>query len=147
MEDKLDEEDKANEVVAEDEANAHRSHTICRIKHTEGVEEADVATSPVSHSRQEVREQWSKPQRKPEYTIRTSQRRSQTGTYVTRVGLTSKTDTRRSHAHIRGAKQTIKKGSIGIMRRHTSTQDGTRAPRGCIRQNFRDFDSVGRSIK
>ena len=48
----MDEMDKGDEVVAEDKANAHRSHTTCRIKHKEEVEEADVATMPVSHLRQ-----------------------------------------------------------------------------------------------
>jgi hypothetical protein len=52
VEDELDEEDKADKVVAEDKANAHRSQTICKIKHKEEVEEADVATTPVSHLRQ-----------------------------------------------------------------------------------------------
>ena len=46
----MDEEEEADEVVAEDKANAHRSQTICRIKHKEEVEEADVATTPVYHS-------------------------------------------------------------------------------------------------
>ena len=43
--------DEADEVVVEDEANAHHLHTTCRIKHKEEVEEADMATMPVSHSR------------------------------------------------------------------------------------------------
>jgi hypothetical protein len=34
------------------------------------------------------------------------------------------------------AKQTIRRGSLEEMHRHTSTQDGIRAPRGCIRQNI-----------
>jgi hypothetical protein len=48
---------------------------------------------------------------------------------------------------MRGTKETIRRGSLEEMQRHTITQDGIHAPRGCIRQNLRDFDDVGRSIK
>ena len=52
MDDEVDQVDKADKVVAEDKANAHRLHTTCRIKNKEEVEEADMATMPVIHLRQ-----------------------------------------------------------------------------------------------
>ena len=52
MEDGVVEVDKADKVEAEDESNARRLHTTCRIKHKEEVEEADVATMVVSQSHQ-----------------------------------------------------------------------------------------------
>ncbi len=106
-----------------------------------------MATMVLSRLHQEVWEQLAHPQCKPEHTGQTSRNRLQTGMYATRVGSILKTGTRLSHAHMRGAKQTIRRGSLKEMHRHTSTQDGIRAPRGCIRQNFRDFDNVGQSIK
>jgi len=100
-----------------------------------------------SRLHQEVWEQLAHPQRKPEHTGQTSQNCLQTGMYATRVGSILKMGTRLSHAHMRGAKQTIRRGSLEEMHRHTSTQDGIRAPRECIRQNFRDFLQCGAEYK
>ena len=57
----------ADKAVAEDAANAHHLQTTCKTKRRDAV---DVATTGVSQSHQEGRENWANQQRKRQHTRR-----------------------------------------------------------------------------
>ena len=134
--------DVADKAVAEDVDSAHHLQPTCRIRRRVAV---DAAATDVSQLHQVERDSLANQQRKRQHT-QTLPKCLQIGMYATRAGSTSKTDIRWSHTHEGGAKQTIKRGLIETMHRHTSTPDGNRAQREGIRRSSRDSDGVGRSI-